>query len=373
MQLTGELAPLGYAHRETEFIIAPVGPVAGSRIFGACGPTALASAASAALQRLVTSEQVYALMQPRGLCDAQGITDDRKIASAAVLPAPSGLGLTIAEHYAYSPASGGDTWAGWATFLGWHLGSRDHPTVVELARGQALVDAISGNGENASGLTYHFICLIKRHEAGPSAAAGGRTLPSGYWACDGDNYAGGNNRTNGFAASDALQFYSDTTLAAAMPCAAIAFNRAPVAAQTGAGTGAGTGTTGGTTPMWHQMSASPLIMADSHGVQAQHGMATYLAAHATLGDVVSGCPGETYVDAATSILPLDGDVSLVYTASDQAVHTDKSGQVLWALHQQLTAAQAEIAALKNTPPPAPLTTQQQNDLAAMAAIRAALA
>src|SRR5487761_1991488 len=84
MYLTGELAPLGLAHRQSEFIIAPTGPNAGRRIFGACGPTALASAATAALQQLVTAESV---------------SDDGKIAAAA--SASGGLGMSILEHFPY--------------------------------------------------------------------------------------------------------------------------------------------------------------------------------------------------------------------------------------------------------------------------------
>lgn len=91
--------------------------------------------------------------------------------------------------------------------------------------------------------------------------------------------------------------------------------------------------------MWHQVSASPLVMADSNGVKAQFGMAAYLAAHPTLGDVVKGCGGETY-DSDHSILPLEGEVSLVYLKSDNTVHSDKSGEVLWSLHQQVAAANA---------------------------------
>ncbi len=380
MLLTGELAPLGLAHRQSEFIIAPVGPNTGQRIFGACGPTALASAATAALQRLVTAEQVFALMEPRGLCDAEGVSDDGKIAAAA--SAAGGLGLSILEHYPYA----NDMWAGWPNFLGWHIGSQAHPTVLELANGQALVDEISGASENAVGLKYHFICLLKKHPGGMSAYAG-RALPSGYWACDGDSFAGGNNRANGFNAADELQFYSDATLSAALPCAAIAFARVATPPTSGGGTG---------TTMWHQVSASPLVMADSNNVETHFAMAAYLAANPTLGDVVSGCPGETYIDnGETSILPLDGATSLVYVKATGAAHPDLTGGVLWSLHQwlaeaqatlataqsDLAAAQAEIQTLKNTPPPAPvqvpvpepLTPTQQAAIDAIAAIRAALA
>src|SRR5487761_2055381 len=129
-------------------------------------------------------------------------------------------------------------------------------------------------------------------------------------------------------------------------------------------------------------SATPLIMADSNNVQAHFAMAAYLAANPTLGDVVSGCPGETYVDAGdTSILPLTGATSLVYTKASGVAHPDLTGGVLWSLHEQLVAAQAEIQALKATPPPAPvpvptpepLTPAQQAAIDAIAAIKEALA
>ena len=344
MQLSGELAPLGYAHRQSEFVI-PTGQT--TRVYGACGPTAWAACASAALGSLHTAEDAVATLEKHGYCDAQGISNDDHLAQAALL-----YGLAIAEHHSYS----GDMWSSWPNFLGWHLGSCDHPTLIELARGQALHDEISGLGENASGLTYHFICLLKRHEAGPSAYAGGRVLPSGYWACDGDNYAGGNDRANGYNAADVLQFYSDTTLSAALPCAAIAFSRVAAASAPQ-----------GSLDMWKVV--SPGVVADSHGVQARFAMAAYIEANLTLGDVVAGCPGETYIDdGQTSILPLEGVTSLVYTKSDGHVHPDLSGATLWSLHQQLAAANATIAALKQQQPdPSEVAAK-----AAIVALKAAL-
>lgn len=214
MQLTGELAALAYAHRETEFII-PTGST--TRIYGACGPDALASCASAARGHLVTCETVYATMRAHGLCDGQGVTTDGKLAQAVPY-----LGLTIMEHRRYA-----EPWAAWPNFLGWHLASNAHPVLLQVANGQALRDDISGMGENATNLKYHFIMLLKRHNGGPSAYAGGRTLRAGYWACDGDSFAGGNDRAHGYSAADVLQFYPDTVLAAARPCAGIAFARVP--------------------------------------------------------------------------------------------------------------------------------------------------
>lgn len=119
--------------------------------------------------------------------------------------------------------------------------------------------------------------------------------------------------------------------------------------------------------MWKVV--SPGVVADSHGVQARFAMAAYIEANLTLGDVVAGCPGETYIDdGQTSILPLEGVTSLVYTKSDGHVHPDLSGATLWSLHQQLAAANATIAALKQQQPdPSEVAAK-----AAIVALKAAL-
>jgi hypothetical protein len=71
--------------------------------------------------------------------------------------------------------------------------------VLEIANGQALIDEVSGLGENANHLQYHYIC-------------GFGSSGDGWLFADGDNYAQGN----------VLQRYSYATLAAAKPCAALA-------------------------------------------------------------------------------------------------------------------------------------------------------
>lgn len=355
MQLSGELASLGYAHRETEFVLIP-GMT--TRLYGACGPTALASCASAALQKLVTTEQMYTLMRGRGLCDASGVSNDVKLAAAAVIATnQGGSGLAIDEHHSYS---GSDVWHGWQTFLGWHLGSCDHPTLIELAHGQQLKDEISGLGENAAGLTYHFICLIKRHGGGYSAYAG-KNLPSGYWACDGDSYAGANNRANGFHAADVLQFYSDTTLTAAMPCAGIAFKRTAIVTT---GTGTGGGSVAGVPSGWHDDGATLTAPNDEKVVLGfrQHILSeNWPAALQPLGGEYGASGGDEQVFALKLKWENGG--------AQELAGPDYPAQIA-ALQQQLAAANAEIATLKAAPT---LTVQQQKDLAIAAAIRAALA
>ncbi|HUY76780.1 MAG TPA: hypothetical protein VMV29_08400, partial [Ktedonobacterales bacterium] len=86
--------------------------------------------------------------------------------------------------------------------------------------GQSLMDSISGQGENANNLLSHFFTIYGRNTGGWSPYAN-RNLPAGFWCADGDNYAGGNNRTTGFAAANVLQFYPDNVMQAAWPTAAL--------------------------------------------------------------------------------------------------------------------------------------------------------
>jgi hypothetical protein len=97
----------------------------------------------------------------------------------------------------------------WRTFCTRHVGKE--AIVLEVARGQLLVDSISGRGENARNLRYHFIVLLGWHPGGHCARVN-HQLPPGWWCSDGDNFARGN----------VLQFYPDCVLLAAVPCAALA-------------------------------------------------------------------------------------------------------------------------------------------------------
>ena len=175
----------GVHHRTTEFVY---DPAQGRWLTGTCGPTALAMAAWNATNTPHDVLSVYRLMRGRGLCDPTGGSTPAALNTAAEL-----LGLSVAEYQPYI----GDSWSGWRAFLDRHAG-RD-AVVLELAHGQALKDEISGLGENATNLDYHYICGY-----GPSG--------DGWLFADGDN----------FAVGDVLQRYSFATLAAAQPCAAVA-------------------------------------------------------------------------------------------------------------------------------------------------------
>src|SRR5260221_321448 len=182
----------GTIHRETEFV---------QSLTGACGPNALAMGQAWAFQSSgVDTYGVYADMRRRGLCEVSGASTLEALRQEAVA-----LGLPVVDDRGY-----GEPWTDWRT---WYLSPVGNAFILmETANGQALRDSISGLGENASNLHYHFIGIVGHHDGGYSSRAG-HDLPAGWWAVDGDNYVVG----------DALQFYPDDILAAAQPCGALAF------------------------------------------------------------------------------------------------------------------------------------------------------
>ncbi|HET8906134.1 MAG TPA: hypothetical protein VFN11_04130 [Ktedonobacterales bacterium] len=184
----------GVIHRETEFV---------GGLTAACGPNALSMAERWADQSALSTLDVYRRMRAANLCDTSG---------SSTL---SGL-LTDAQRNHYTVASlpyhepmPDATWRG---FFQAHVG---HQAIVfETANGQALVDSLTGKGENAHNLHYHFVMVAGWHPGGVShhPQAHGKTLPPGWWCADGDN----------FDAGDVLQFYPDSVLAASKPCGALA-------------------------------------------------------------------------------------------------------------------------------------------------------
>ncbi len=158
---------------------------------GACGPNALAMCASWSRQQYVPTLDVYRAMRAERppLCDANGVSNIGGLRSAATL-----IGLPLADTRWYA-----EPWPDWRDFFTRHL-SAGRIILLEVANGQALVDSLSGKGENARNLRYHFIACAGR-------------LGNGDWLClDGDNFAAGNVH----------QVYPDSVLAAAQPCAALA-------------------------------------------------------------------------------------------------------------------------------------------------------
>lgn len=169
----------GYFWRETEFQ---------RGLTALCGPNALAAAASRSLQRYVGTLTVFDTMRAHGYGQPSGASTISDLYHGAQL-----LKLPIA---AYQPYTAG-AW-NWQAFIDKHVANG--PVVIEVARGQALRDAITGKGENAVNLAYHFIAIL------------GKDAQGRYLVADGDNYAVGN----------VLQTYTVATLQAAAPCAALA-------------------------------------------------------------------------------------------------------------------------------------------------------
>jgi|GEM_PF-1335452 hypothetical protein len=201
----------GQLWRESEFVYDP----ASKRwLTGTCGPNASAMAESWAEQRYISTLDVYHRMRAAGRCDANGAAT---LASLADDVRAAGYTVEVLPYREPMPE------ADWRGFFAQHVGRQ--AVVFETANGQALVDSISGKGENARNLRYHFVLIVGWHPGGHSPRMN-RDLPPGWWCSDGDNFAQGN----------VLQFYPDAVLAAARPCAAMAvYARVRMPAPDGSG------------------------------------------------------------------------------------------------------------------------------------------
>lgn len=181
----------GRVDRESEFV---------AGLTGTCGPNAAAMAERWSDQSQLNTLDVYHRMRAANRCDPNGAATMAALADDA---RAAGYSVDLLPYR--EPTSESD----WRAFFERHVGQR--AVVYETAYGQALHDAISGLGENARDLHYHFVMIAGWHPGGHSARAG-RNLPPGWWCADGANFAGGN----------ALQFYPDDVLVASRPCAAMA-------------------------------------------------------------------------------------------------------------------------------------------------------
>jgi hypothetical protein len=189
----------GRIWRESEFVF---DPVAKRWLTGTCGPNAIAMAQSWADQRYHSTLEVYRRLRAADRCAANGAAT---LAHLAEDVAAAGYPLEVLPYH--EPVPEGE----WRPFLARHVGRL--AVVLEVACGQALVDSISGTGENARNLRYHFVVVIGWHAGGHSARMN-YDLPPGWWCSDGDSFAGG----------DVLQFYPDSLVLAARPCAALALS-----------------------------------------------------------------------------------------------------------------------------------------------------
>ena len=282
--MADNLLTSGPHHREQEFVF---DPTQRRWLTGTCGPCALAMAAWNASGKETHTLDVYRLMRAHGMCDANGASTPGALWHAA----HELLGLTISEYHGYVS----DDWPGWRDFLSRHAG-RD-VVVLELSQGQALRDEVSGLGENAVGLRYHYICGY-----GPSGDG------NGWMFADGDNYARG----------DVLQRYSYATLAQARPCAALAIRSS------------------GGDAMWTFESNG--TGKDGKGHTCGKGMAAYIEQRGLT--VVDGLMSETYYAPDKSFLPLDTGEIVTWDGTRVA---EEGAQVLVSVWQQLVAARQSQA------------------------------
>ena len=293
----------------------------GQRLFGTCGQRALASAASSVLGTNVSPLGIYDSMRTHGWADPSGACTIGGLDSQALQ-----MNLPVADLEGY-----GEPWSGW---LGWLSAQINvgNPVVLEVANGQALVDSVSGEGENAQNLQYHFIAVLGMDD-------------HGFWCADGCSFAGGNNNQNGFNAANVLQYYTDAVMGAARPCAALALRgRAIKMAWTLQSNGRGL---------------------DDQGHDCGPGMIKFLQSDNLMQ--TDGLMSETYFTPSESFLPMTDGQILTWTGSE--VVLDQGAQVLTNVWGQLEAARKATS----TPAPAPVPEADPTATALVAAIKAALA
>lgn len=199
--MASELIVQGYLNRETEFT---------HGLMGDCGPNAFHVLASWSDNKYYSTYTMYQQMRAHvpPLCGTDGDATGNGLRTYALT-----AGFTVASYYGYVS----DTWSGWLTFVLKELDA-GRPVLIELAVGQNLKDWLTGKGENATNLKYHYITLVGYNSGVVSKrpeAAGKGVLPNGFWAADGDSFDSGS----------ALQFIPFTNLSAAKPCMALSIQR----------------------------------------------------------------------------------------------------------------------------------------------------
>jgi hypothetical protein len=176
-----------------------------ARQFGLCGPTSDNSALASATGTEPSINSVYGWMRANSDCSQNGASTLSENRAAC-----EHFGATVVDQLGFASAL---AWADVEAFIRKHAGV--DPIVYETSKGQAQVDALSGLGENAVNLQFHFPAGLAYHAGGASDFAGGKVLPEGMFVADGCSFAGGNSGSNGFNAADVLQFYTMGVLQAA--------------------------------------------------------------------------------------------------------------------------------------------------------------
>lgn len=201
------LLPIGSLYNESEFN-------AGS---GACGPTILAGQGRWRNQaRTPIAKDSLAQMRAWGLCSATGVTTLAKLFDAAT-------------RYGYHPQTrtkamlqAGVSPLSFAARCLMSLSGYPAPGIscVFLNKGQALVDYLSRQGQDATNLQGHFIGLCGYNSGGYSNFLGCQ-VPAGFFALDGDNgtqnpVVPGVGRIHRFINTQ-LCYYTTATINAAQP------------------------------------------------------------------------------------------------------------------------------------------------------------
>ena len=126
----------GRIWRESEFVFDPNSK---RWLTGTCGPNAIAMAQSWADQYYHSTLEVYQRLRAAGRCAANGAAT---LAHLAEDVSDSGYPTEVLPYSEPMPESD------WRAFLERHAGRK--AVILELACGQALVDSISGKGENCN-------------------------------------------------------------------------------------------------------------------------------------------------------------------------------------------------------------------------------
>jgi hypothetical protein len=180
---------------------------------GACGPVMLAMLESWGIQKYVPMLDVFDDMHKAGRCSANGVSTMSQLRAQAIA---DGFAVSSLAYANPLPQKS------YTDFLMQQLPLR--AVGVQVARGQNLVDSITGEGEDAVDLKFHFFDIFGHHDSGYSAHFD-RILPSGWYCGDGAsnvmNPVVNGSRTR-VINSSRLVFYEESVLASARPVAALA-------------------------------------------------------------------------------------------------------------------------------------------------------
>ncbi len=302
----------GRVDRESEFV---------GGLTGACGPNASAMAQRWADQSHLTTLDVYHRMRAAGRCDPNGASTLSALADDA-----RAAGYNVALLSFQQPMPAGS----WRDFFQRHVGRQ--AIVFETANGQALRDTLTGKGENATNLHYHFVMVAGWHPGGHSDRAG-RDLPAGWWCADGDNYDSG----------DVLQFYEDGILAASQPSGALAIAARVAFDEIGADPV-------GIPNNWHDDGAT---LTAPNGVPVVKGFRDWVLTHPWSADdwplapeagLPSVEPGNPSIGAGTR---QDFRMTSLGWTPTRGVYRIWTGQDLLALQSELTTARSQLSSLQS--------------------------